>query len=375
MSQPCVLLLSMALDFGGAETHVISLAKALQKSGLRVLVASNGGRLVPELDAAGIRHYTVALHARNPLALLGGIGVIKRIVQSEGVQLMHAHARIPAWVADRVSRSTRVPLVTSYHGLYSPHWFLRLFTVAGQQTIAVCQHIKQYLIEKFGFPSEQITVIYNGIDTEEFALTQPPQALQQVTYISRLSGERGGVALTVLDAVALLRDDFPDLQVAIVGDGDRLPEVQAKIVVLNNRWGSRFCRALGGRTDIPQILAQTGIVVGQGRVALEAMASSRPVIVASEFGMHGLLDADTLPMAMEHNFVGQGSKSYPTEPEALAKALRNVLVNQEVAKQAAQLGREAVLAHYSVVEKTKEVLAVYEKEVPNLLRKRGNVGE
>lgn len=374
MSQPSVLLLSMALDFGGAETHVISLAKALQKAGLRVLVASNGGRLVTELEAAGIRHYTVALHARKPLALLGSIGVVKRIVQSEGVQLMHAHARIPAWVAQWVSRSTQVPLVTTYHGLYNPHWFLRMFTVAGQQTIAVCQHIKEYLVEKFGFPGEQITVIYNGIDTEEFALTPPPDDLQQITYISRLSGERGGVALTVLEAVARLRADFPGLQVAIVGDGDRLAEVQTKITTLNQRWGAEFCHALGGRTDIPQILAKAGIVIGQGRVALEAMASGRPVIVASEFGMHGLLDSETLPMAMEHNFVGQGSQSYPTEPEALAAALRGVLTDQEAAKQAAQLGREAVLAHYSVVETTKEILAVYELVVPNLLRKRGKMG-
>ncbi|NLW18004.1 MAG: glycosyltransferase family 4 protein, partial [Firmicutes bacterium] len=42
MSQPSVLLLSMALDFGGAETHVISLAKALKQQGYRVQVASNG---------------------------------------------------------------------------------------------------------------------------------------------------------------------------------------------------------------------------------------------------------------------------------------------------------------------------------------------
>lgn len=365
MSQPCVLLLSMALDFGGAETHVISLAKALQKRGLRVLVASNGGRLVPELDAAGIRHYTVALHARRPLALLGSIGVIKRIVQSEGVQLMHAHARIPAWVANWVSRSTRVPLVTTYHGLYNSHWLLRLFTIAGQQTIAVSQDVQEHLTSKLGVPATQITVIHNGIDTEQFDTLASPGNPQQITYISRMSGRRGGVAVALLQAIALLHAEFPELQLVIVGEGDRLAEVRALAEELNARWAGGFCQALGGRADIPQLLAQASIVVGVGRVALEAMASGRPVIIAGEYGTYGLLDEATLPLAMEHNFSGRGAQ-LPTEPATLANILRAVLSDSEKATRAAQLAKATVHKYYSVTEKAREVLAVYAQVLPEL---------
>lgn len=372
MSQPSVLLLSMALDFGGAETHVISLAKALQKAGLRVLVASNGGRLVPELEAAGIQHYTVALHARKPLALLGSIGVVKRIVQSEGVQLMHAHARIPAWVAQWVSRSTQVPLVTTYHGLYNAHWLLRMFTTAGHQTIAVSQDVREHLVTKLGVPAAQITVIHNGIDTEQFDALDRPSNRQQITYISRMSGGRGGVALALLQAVALLHDEFPDLRVVIVGEGDRLQEVRALVDKLNARWSGDFCQALGGRADIPQLLAKAGIVVGVGRVALEAMASGRPVIIAGEYGTYGLLEEATLPLAIEHNFSGRGSQ-LPTEPDTLAKILREVLSDSDRAAKAAQLARETVQACYSVTEKAREVLAVYAKLLPELLV-RGETG-
>ncbi|NLY53588.1 MAG: glycosyltransferase family 4 protein [Firmicutes bacterium] len=369
MSQLSILLLSMALDFGGAETHVISLAKALQRTGLRVLVASNGGRLVPELEAAGIKHYPVALHARNPLALLRSIDIIKRIVQSEDVRLMHAHARIPAWVAQRVGRATGVPLVTTYHGCYSAHWFLRLFTTGGQQTIAVAPDVKDYLIERFNFPPEQITVIHNGIDTEQFAVAEyPPPNRQQVTYISRMSGERGGVALSLLEAVALLHDDFPALRVVIVGDGDRLPEVQALASRLNEEWGGEYCQVLGGRADIPQLLAQAGIVVGVGRVALEAMSTGRPVIVANEYGCYGLLEAATLQLAMQHNFSGRGA-TQETNPVTIANALREVLLDPERADRAVQVAREAVETHYSVTEKAREVLNVYSKLVPELAKR------
>jgi len=369
MSQPCVLLLSMALDFGGAETHVISLAKALQKLGLRVIVASNGGRLVPSLDAAGIRHYTVALHARNPLALLGSIGVVKRIVQSEGVQLMHAHARIPAWVAKWVSRSTQVPLVTTYHGLYNPHWLLRLFTTGGDQTIAVSEDVREHLISKLGVPASQITVIHNGIDTEHFAAAGHPRDNHQILYISRLSGGRGGVALTLLEAVALIHDEFPSVQVVIVGEGDRLTEVRALAEELNARWASDFCHVLGARGDIPELLAEAGIVVGVGRVALEAMACGRPVIIAGEYGTYGLLEAETLPIAREHNFSGRGSQ-LATDPPTLAKILRQVLSDPDRAEKAAIVAQDMVQKHYSMTEKAREVVAVYAKVLPDLLARR-----
>lgn len=38
-----ILLATMALDIGGAETHVTELAKALCRSGYEVTVASAGG--------------------------------------------------------------------------------------------------------------------------------------------------------------------------------------------------------------------------------------------------------------------------------------------------------------------------------------------
>lgn len=58
----CNLMLSlMQLNIGGAETHVVELAKELKKRGYNVIVTSNGGVYVQELESAGIKHYTVPL--------------------------------------------------------------------------------------------------------------------------------------------------------------------------------------------------------------------------------------------------------------------------------------------------------------------------
>ena len=48
-----ILLSLMQLNIGGAETHVVELAKELKRKGFNVIVTSNGGVYVKELEDAG----------------------------------------------------------------------------------------------------------------------------------------------------------------------------------------------------------------------------------------------------------------------------------------------------------------------------------
>lgn len=48
-----ILMATMGLDIGGAETHIVELAKELKAEGHDIVVASNGGVYVPEIVAAG----------------------------------------------------------------------------------------------------------------------------------------------------------------------------------------------------------------------------------------------------------------------------------------------------------------------------------
>ena len=61
-----ILLSLMQLNIGGAETHVVELAKELKRKGFNVIVTSNGGVYVKELEDAGIKHYAVPLQNKNP---------------------------------------------------------------------------------------------------------------------------------------------------------------------------------------------------------------------------------------------------------------------------------------------------------------------
>ena len=60
-----IFMATMGLGIGGAETHIVELAKELKARGHEVVIASNGGVYVAEVEAAGIRHYAVPMHRRS----------------------------------------------------------------------------------------------------------------------------------------------------------------------------------------------------------------------------------------------------------------------------------------------------------------------
>ena len=61
-----ILMLSMSMGAGGAETHVLTLARALVRAGHSVTVASAGGMLTAGLAEGGVAHVTLPLASRSP---------------------------------------------------------------------------------------------------------------------------------------------------------------------------------------------------------------------------------------------------------------------------------------------------------------------
>ena len=75
-----VLMATMQLDIGGAETHIVELSKALARRGIEVFAASNGGAYVKELEDAGIKHFKVELNRKTPTSLHSAYKALKKII-------------------------------------------------------------------------------------------------------------------------------------------------------------------------------------------------------------------------------------------------------------------------------------------------------
>ncbi len=71
---------------------------------------------------------------------------------------------------------------------------------------------------------------------------------------------------------------------------------------------------LGARTDVNRILADSDLVVGVSRVAMEAMSCARPVILAGPQGFGGLLEPDRVGRFKEDNFTARQQNAAVTVP-------------------------------------------------------------
>ena len=92
------------LQSGGAERTTVDIAQSLTEVGARRLVASRGGRMVSELQGKGGVWMPFPAATKNPLAMALNSVRLARILRDEGVDLVHARSRAPAWVAYYAAR-------------------------------------------------------------------------------------------------------------------------------------------------------------------------------------------------------------------------------------------------------------------------------
>lgn len=108
----------MGLGIGGAETHIVELAKELRRRGNDVAVASAGGVYVPEIEAAGIRHYCVPMNRRDAGLMARSLLLLDGVIRREKPDVVHAHARIPAFLCGLLKKTRRFPFVTTAHWVF-----------------------------------------------------------------------------------------------------------------------------------------------------------------------------------------------------------------------------------------------------------------
>jgi len=379
MERLTVLLALMALDAGGAETHAISLAQQLKKRGVHVIMASHGGKLTAELEKSGIEHFTLPLDRKSPSSLIHSARGLSGIVSRYNVDIIHAHARIPGWISQWVTYYTGCPYITTSHGIYSTRWGMGFITTWGRKIIAVSEDVKNHLINNFKVDAGKICVIPNGIDLEKFnprvdsttvarEMGTSPED-HKIVYISRLMGARGEIALRLIEALPEVQKDFPSLKLIVVGDGDKYEAIEAMAEKYNGRMKDKKVILTGSRLDTPLLMNLAHVAVGVGRVALEAMAMEKPVIIAGEAGFTGILTPENFEQARKHNFSGRGSNQ-KTEAHVLAKAIKQLLADPAKNRELGEFGRQAVSKYFSIEAMTDQILNVYHQ----VIEERGHTG-
>ncbi len=368
-----ILMVTMALDIGGAETHIVELAGELVRMGHQVTVVSNGGVYVPALEAAGVRHLEAPLHRRNPLLMAKSYASLRKIIRQERPDVVHAHARIPAFVCGLLKKRLDFPFVTTAHWVFKSGFLLRRLTDWGDYTIAVSDDIREYLTDNYGVDRNNITVTINGIDTGKFSPEVSGEAVREefgipagdpvVAHVSRLDEDRALAAATLIEIAPALAKRVPRVRLLIAGGGDSFTELTRRAEEANLRIGYRCVILAGPRTDVNTFCAAGDVFVGVSRAALEAMATAKPVVVAGNEGYMGLFDEDRLQAGIDTNFCCRGLPAIDRRV-LLDDVTTALTLEPDEHRRLSAYGRQVVAERYSLERMARDALAVYEKAQP-----------
>lgn len=365
-----ILMALMGLEIGGAETHVVELAKQLNKEGHRIVVASNGGVYVKELEDVGIRHYKVPMNKRNLRSMRKSYFLLKDIIKKENPEIVHSHARIPGFICGLLKKRMNFTFVTTAHWVFYTGMGLKYITNWGQKVIAVSEDIKDYLIKNYAVDSNNIYVTINGIDTEKFSPKIKGKGVMKefniteydntLVYVSRMDEDRALVAKQLIDLAPELNRKIKRLRILIVGGGNVFDKLNAKANEMNASFGRECITMTGARTDINELIAVGKVFIGVSRAALEAMAASKPVIIAGNEGYIGLFKKEKLELAQENNFCCRGC---PQSTELLLEHDIIYTMNAIGTVQRGELGeygRKVIFQHYSVNKMASDCIRAYD---------------
>ena len=368
---------------GGAERTTVDVAAAIVQAGGTALVASEGGQMVAELDAVGARHITLPVKSKSPLAIWKNAARLQRIIEAEGVGLIHARSRAPAWSAHLAARRCRIPFVTTYHGIYNQKGPLKALynsvMARGDTVIANSAYTARLIAERHSFARDRIEIIHRGSDLSALAPgavgKDRKEALATawglepghpvILQLARVTGWKG--QRVVIDAMAALKNAHLTAPLAILagdaqGRDDYVTELKSKI---SGHGLENQVKLVGHCADVPAALALADLSVvasteaeAFGRAAVEAQAAGVPVIV-SDLGAvpETVLAPPEVPEADR-----TGWRVPPGDPKALAEAIKHALKMPEDERQALTARASAhVTEKFSVETMCARTLAVYER--------------
>lgn len=342
---PVVLQVLPELETGGVETGTIEIACELQKRGIKNFVASQGGRMVHELEKAGIPHLTLPLKSKNIFTMRRNAQKLAQYIKENGINIVHARSRAPAWSAYWAAKAAGVHYMTTFHGTYGlgPCGIKKLYNrvmTYGEKIIAISNHIKNHILQNYKADKKNIRLIHRCADIEKFA----PAAVTPERMINKIKeyhiAEDKPVLLLpgrithwkgqhlLLEALHLMKNK--DYYCIITGDAqgrdkylNSLKELARKYK-LENRVGF-----FGRYSDVPALMMVSDIILSTaiepeafGRISVEGQAIGK-IVVASDIG--GSLDT------IQDGITGKFFKS--GDSQSLADALDWALALNDKEKQ------------------------------------------
>lgn len=260
----------------------------------------------------------------------------------------HAHWIVPQGVALAAALALagqRPRAICTSHGsdvtaLHGPLWRMLRRMVAARLdcVVAVSEALRGRLVEE-GCPPDRIDVIPMGADlTGRFSPSSTARSPSEILFVGRLAREKGAdILLRAMPRILALQ---PEATLTLIGDGPEKVSLRETAASLDLAGRVRFAGALPNAV-LPEHYRRAALLVlpsrreGFGLTLVEALGCGCPVAASDLPAPRALLED------------GRAGRLFRAEdPDALARAVLELLADPAAAAAMAVRGRAAVVERY-----------------------------
>jgi glycosyltransferase involved in cell wall biosynthesis len=390
VAQPARILLVCSPARGGIASHVVALLKGLQADGYQVgvacepegVIAEVAGELDVPVYAVKLRGAGVSSARRaaprapqapaSPLRSALAALQVRQASAAMRAQVIHTHsfrAGVLGAAILAMPLTGGVRLVATIHnylpgahtmgGRHARHpWAIRLMVRRASRLITVSEALRRELVEAWPDAEAKSVCIPNGVDTR--AETVKPGAARAalglavqgpvIGMLARLAPQKG--IADFLHAARIVASGYAEASFVLAGDGPLRGQAEA----LRGELSMEDRLHLLGHISSPrEFMAALDVLVvastseGSSVAAMEAMAAGKPVVATAVGGV---------PEVVTEGETGLLVK--PSDPEALAAAVAELLADPARAREMGERGRQHAAQRFDVrqmIARTEEVYA------------------
>ncbi|WAG06074.1 polysaccharide deacetylase family protein [Aeromonas jandaei] len=343
-----ILMALSQLEVTGAEVYATTVGNELTRRGHNVFYVSDT-LTKPTLGPV----FKLRFNKRSILRRFWHVFYLIYLIKKHHIQLVHAHSRASGWSSYVACKLTGTPMITTVHGRQPVHASRKAFHALGFRAVAVCEDIARQIIDNLGVDPATVQVLRNGIETDKFQpVPAPDNDKPVIAIIGRLSGPKGELCYRLLDEVL----DLDACRVRIVS-GTKVPEHFARF-----EGRPEF---VGYVDDVPALLAGCDLVIGAGRVAMEALLCGRPAFAIGEAKAIGLVTEQNLDEALASNFGDIGPKDLAIDFAALKGEIKSALASKVVPEAI----RQRIQNEYGLQGVVSGLETIYQDAVVETLRR------
>lgn len=272
--------------------------------------------------------------------------VLAAELRRRGVRHLHNHfADSSCTVAMLTAEIADIPMSFTMHGptefFAVERWRLDA-KIARARFVACISHFCRSQLMIWAEPSEwgKLAIVHCGIDPDRYGRAPGHASAKRLVFVGRLAAVKGVPVL--LDALARLRADDPEVTLTLVGDGPERGWIEERIAELG----------LGGAVGITGYLDQDAVADRLARadvfvlpsfaegvpvVLMEAMATGLPVVTTRIAGIPELVEDGVSGLVVP-----------PGDAVALADALAALLADPARREEMGAAGRAHVAAEHAI---------------------------